>query len=87
MKMTPIQVAATLGISAERVRRLIRSQALPAMNVSPSSKQRRWIVDSADLQRFGNGRMNIRPARRRGKRRAQASADALDAGKALLKKG
>ena len=51
MFTTP-QVAEKLGVRVERIRGLIRSGRLRALNLSPNDKAPRYMIDAADLQRF-----------------------------------
>lgn len=55
------EVAEYLGVSAEEVRRLIKSGDLKAFNVSKGLKKSRWRIDPEWLEQFKARRLNVDP--------------------------
>lgn len=69
-KLTPPQIAAQFGISADKVVAWIRSGELPAMNVATRANGRpRWVVDVDDLSDFERRRAAVVKPRAKRKRR------------------
>ena len=56
--LTPADVAERLNCSAVKVRELIASRQLPAINTSlnPRGKKPRWMITLADLEAFERSR-------------------------------
>jgi excisionase family DNA binding protein len=75
-KLTPPEVAARWGVSADKVLAWIRNGELRAVNAATRAHGRpRWLVDLADLEVFEQRRAArpVQPAPRR--RRQPASAE------------
>ena len=73
-KLTPPQIAARYGVSAEKVLKWIANGEIKAFNAATSAKGRpRWLIDEADLTAFEARRAaQVRPAARPRRRKAAA---------------
>ena len=74
MEVGVVEAAERVGVSQHRLRHLIRAGELPARRVAG-----RWVLDSADVDRYAQGR---RPGRPLSPRVAWGLVDLLESGRA-----
>ncbi len=76
-KLSPIDLAALWGVTADNIRALIRSGQLPAIDVSVDRGKPRFLIDVADIALFEQRRAvqpPEAPTERRRQRRKQRAA-------------
>lgn len=62
--LTPAEAAASLGVTAEQIRYLIRTGQIDAFNVAVGKAKARWRIDPSALTEFKRKRGNSKPERK-----------------------